>query len=309
MTLPPPRPLGTLFGVPFGAPTTTTDVAIVGLPFDVGTHPNRIGAREAPAHVRRHSLAATERAEGYGVPPLVALDIVDCGDLDLTPGLVEPALERIEAAVGAVLDAGAVPLTLGGDGTVTLPQLRAVAARYPDLVVVHFDAHTDAYEFPHPYPIHNGNAFEWAVTEELVDPGASLHVGLRETAVGDRPGWLALAAQLGYQLITIDEIETRGIAAVSARIADTLRGRPVYVCWDMDVFDPGIAPGVATPWWGGLTAREGLALIRGLAGLDLVAFDLNAISPPHDIGGQTGSLAAQVALEFLVLVAAHRRRP
>jgi agmatinase len=277
-------------------------VAVVGLPFDMGTHPNRVGSRDAPAHIRRHSLASTERAAEYGVPPLRALEVVDCGDLDLLPGQVEVSVSRIEHAVGAILDAGAVPLTLGGDGTVTLPQLRAVAQRHPGLVVVHYDAHTDAYEVTEPHVINNATAFKHAATEGLVDVARSFHVGVRETAVGSERGDLAPAVDLGYQLITVDELADAGVRASGERVADALRGRPVYVCWDMDVFDPSVAPGVTTPSWGGLSAREGLRLIRALAGLDLVAFDINALSPPHDISGQTGSLAAQVALEFLVVL-------
>jgi len=297
----PTRHVGTLFGVPPGRPGPSTDVAVLGLPFDMGAHPNRVGSRDAPAHIRRHSLASAERAAEYGVPPLSTLDVVDCGDLDLLPGRVEPSVERIERAVGALLDAGAVPLTLGGDGTVTLPQLRAVARRHPGLVVVHYDAHTDAYEVDEPHPINNATAFKHAATEGLVDPVHSFHVGVRETAVGPERGDLAPAADLGYQLITVDELADAGVGATGERLAAALRGRPVYVCWDMDVFDPSVAPGVTTPSWGGLSAREGLRLIRALAGLNLVAFDINALSPPHDIDGQTGSLAAQVALEFLLL--------
>lgn len=303
MTIPPLRAAGTLFRVPPGPPTESTDVAVLGLPFDLGSHPDRVGGRTGPAHIRQHSLGALERAGEYGVPPLEALDVVDCGDLDLVPGQVDASLAQIEAAVGALLDRGVLPLTLGGDGTVTLPQLRAVARRHPDLVVVHYDAHTDAYEMGGPHPINNGNAFLYAAREGLVDPSRSLHVGVRETAHGGRPGWLGLAAELGYQLITVDALTEQGVAATGRRVADTLRGRPVYVCWDMDVFDPSVAPGVTTPSWGGLLAREGLALIRALAGLDVVAFDINALSPPHDLGGQTGSLAAQVALELLLLKA------
>jgi agmatinase len=298
------RNTGTLLGVAHGTPDATTDAAVVGVPFDMGAHPDRVGSRSAPTHIRHHSSSVRERAQTYGVPPLETLSIVDCGDLDLTPGQVDHALDAIERAVSAVLDTATLPLMLGGDGTVALPQLRAVAKQHSDLVMVHYDAHTDAYDLDEPHPVNNANAFVHAAREGLIDPGRSFHVGVRETRFEGHLGWLSTAADLGYQLITVDEIAERGLRDTTARIADALRGRPVYVCWDMDVFDPSVAPGVTTPSWGGLSAREGLALIRGLAGLDLVAFDINAVSPPHDVNGQTGSLAAQVALEFLLLLTA-----
>jgi len=300
------RNVGALFGVPHGSPDATTDVAVLGLPFDMGAHPHRVGSRSAPAHIRHHSLAAAERAQEYGVRPLEAVSVVDCGDLELAPGQVDAAVAAIEAGVATILDTGTTPLTLGGDGTVTLPQLRAVGAQHPGLAVVHFDAHTDAYNWTEPHPINNANAFVHAAREDLVDSSASFHVGVRETALGGRPGSLSVAAELGYQLITVDDIAEQGVRATGRRLATALEGRPVYLCWDMDVFDPSVAPGVTTPSWGGLSASEGLRLIRALAGLDLVAFDINALSPPHDQDGQTGSLAAQVAMEFLLLLAAER---
>lgn len=302
----PTRPLGTLLRVPPGAIGTQADVAILGLPFDTGRHPDRIGARNGPDHVRRHSGLVADQAADLGVPPLEALRIVDCGDLDLVPGEIEAAYARIEAAVGAILASGAIPLTLGGDGSVTLPQLRAVANAHPGLAVLHVDAHTDAYDAHLPEPYNNANPFIHAVTEGLIDVAASFQVGVRETAVDGRPGALSRAAQLGYELISTDQIAARGVPAVAEQLGFALEGRPLYVCWDMDAFDPSVAPGVVTPAWGGLTVREGLALARGLAGLDIVAIDVNALSPPHDVGGQTGSLAAHVIVELLLTVARRR---
>jgi agmatinase len=279
-----PRNPGTLFGVPHGPATATTDVAVLGLPFDVGAHPHRVGARTGPAHVRAHSAMVAEHARDFSLD----LEIVDCGDVDVTPGLVEDAYVKIEQALTDILEAGATPLTIGGDGAVALPQMRALARNYDDLIVLHFDAHTDAYEPSGTFT--NANPFFHAVNEQLVDPHGSFHIGLRDTPR------IATARALGYQLVTVDEI-------TSVRLP---QGRPTYVCWDMDVFDPSVAPGVVTPSWGGLTTREGLNLIRSFNPDDIVAFDVNALSPPHDVNGQTGALAAHVMLEFLLLVARTR---
>jgi agmatinase len=300
------RPLGTLLRVPSAAVGGAADVAVLGLPFDTGRHAVRIGARNGPDHVRRHSSLVADHAADFGVPPLERLRVVDCGDLDLVPGEIGDAYARIEAAAAAILAAGALPLTLGGDGSVTLPHLRAVAKAHPGLVVLHVDAHTDAYEDHFPQPYNNANPFVHAVTEGLVDVTASFHVGVRETAVDGHPGALSRAAELGYGLISVDEIAARGMDAVAQQLRAAIADRPLYVCWDLDAFDPSVAPGVVTPAWGGLSVREGLALARGLAGLDIVAIDVNALSPPHDIGGQTGSLAAHVIAELLLTIARAR---
>jgi agmatinase len=280
------RAAGTLFGLP---PVDDPDVVVLGLPFDLGAHPTRVGAREGPAHIRRNSLMVAEHGRDYGINPFVALKIADLGDVDCVPGDVETSYARIEEALDAI---AAFPVTLGGDGAVTLPGIRAAARKHDDLVVLHFDSHSDAYDAP---GFTNGNPFVHAARDGLIDAKRSFHIGVRDTSLGGYPGRLDRAAELGYQLLPVGEI---GLGFVEA-----VRGRPVYVCWDMDVFDPSVAPGVVTPAWGGLTVREGLELIRALRGLDLVALDVNALSPPHDTNGQTGALAAHVILEFLLLLA------
>jgi agmatinase len=272
-----------LFGLPG---VDDPDVVVLGLPFDMGVHPTRVGAREGPAHIRRNSLMVAEHGRDYGIDPFEALRIADLGDVDCVPGDTATTFPRIEAALDAVT---AFPITLGGDGAVTLPSVRSAARKHDGLVVLHFDSHSDAYDAP---GFTNGNPFVHAA--ELIDVEHSFHIGVRDTSLGGLPGRLSRASELGYQLLPVGEI---GLGFVEA-----VRGRPVYVCWDMDVFDPSVAPGVVTPAWGGLSVREGLGLIRALRGLDLVALDVNALSPPHDTNGQTGALAAHVILEFLLLL-------
>jgi agmatinase len=273
-----------LFGLPV---VEDPDVVVLGLPFDMGVHPTRVGARTGPEHIRRSSLMVAEHGRDYGINPFEALRIADLGDVECVPGDTATTFPRIEAALEAI---SAFPITLGGDGAVTLPGIRAAARKHDGLVVLHFDSHSDAYDAP---GFTNGNPFVHAA--ELIDVAHSFHIGVRDTALGGHPGRLSRASELGYGLLPMGEIGLGFVAAV--------RGRPVYICWDMDVFDPSVAPGVVTPAWGGLTVREGLELIRALRGLDLVALDVNALSPPHDTNGQTGALAAHVILEFLLLLA------
>lgn len=293
------RPSGTLFGVRHADSPAGARAAVLGVPFDMGSHPSRIGGRGGPAHVRAASLLVAESAEDLGVNPIEFLGLVDLGDVDVTPGQVDEAFERISAALGEVLDAGALPVTLGGDGAVTLPQLREAHRRHPELVLVHLDAHTDAYDLFEPQEFNNANSFVHAAREGIVDVARSFHVGVRDTELAGEPGVIGFAEQLGYRVLPMREIRERGVAEILEEIREAVGPRPVYLCWDMDVFDPSVAPGVVTPAWGGLTTGEGLELLRGLAALDVAVFDVNTVSPTHDLRDQTGSLAAHVVLEFL----------
>ncbi|MFI6636318.1 arginase family protein [Nonomuraea fuscirosea] len=305
----PVSPVGTLFGVPAGQDLSASSLVVMGVPFDMGYHPTRVGARSGPAHVRAHSALVAEHLDGFGTDLLRELGVIDAGDADVLPGDVGKSFPAIEAAVSRILAAGAVPLTLGGDGAVTLPQLRALKRHRDGFAVLHFDAHTDAYEGIYPYEYNNANTFVHAVTEGLIDPAASLHVGMRDTGHRGRPGIVGVARDLGYEVVTMDEFTAMGVPALVERIRARFAGVPVYLCWDMDVFDPSAAPGVVTPSWGGISVREGLSILRGLRGLDFAAFDVNTVSPPHDHAGLTGSLAAQVAMECVFLLDACRPQP
>jgi len=295
----PLRRAGAFMRVPGPEARTHSKIGIVGLPFDTGAHPLRIGARLGPTAIREQSLLLRPyNPPEFDFDPLAKLDVADWGDVDVVPGQIEDAFAKIERVIGAVFDAGAWPLTMGGDGAVTLPQLRAAAQRHPGLVVLHIDSHTDSN--PEPKTGHDtGTTFTRAAEEKLVDPAHSLHVGIRGTF--RMPGILATAERLGYEVVRMAQIEKMGIAGLAAHIHAKVGARPVYVCWDMDVFDPSCAPGVCAPSWGGFSAREGLALLRGLHGLNVVAFDVNTISPPHDVGGMSSLLAANVMLEALLL--------
>jgi agmatinase len=274
---------------------------VVGLPFDCGTHPFRIGARQGPDAIREQSrlLRPVDIFERAGVGnPVEFLRVADWGNVACLPGDMAATAPRIEAGMGAVLDAGAIPISMGGDGAVTLPQLRAVARRHPDLAVLHFDAHTDTYPLP---GYNTATTFTRAAEEGLVDVAASLHLGTRGNSF--IPGVIEFGREVGYTIVPFDEFE-RGQQATLSAIRERLGDRPVYLCFDMDIFDPSCAPGVCTPEWGGLTAREGLALLRQLSGLNFVAFDVNTVSPPHDVQGMTAFLAATVMQEFFALAAA-----
>ncbi len=287
----------TFMGLPYSHDLSNSRAAILGIPFDCGTHPVRIGSRYGPYAIREQStLVRPYQPPHADFNPLTHLGAVDCGNVKVTPSVIEESFERIEEGVWRIVEAGAIPVTMGGDGAVTLPQLRAVHRKYSDLVVLHIDAHTDAY----PGEGYNtATTFTRAAEEGVVDPANSIHIGARGTV--PRQGIFEYARDQGYELVDGRELFERGIAEVATHVRKRLAGRPVYLCFDMDFFDASCAPGVCTPTWGGASAREGLALLQGFAGLNFVAVDVNTVSPPHDVGGMTAFLAGTVMIECMAL--------
>jgi guanidinobutyrase len=293
----------TFMGVPPGDDLSRAKAAILGLPFDCGTHPYRIGARLGPAAIREQSVLLRPYDIATDLNALEALGVVDMGDAPVRPGEIEPSFAAIEEAIGAVVAAGVVPVSLGGDGAIALPEMRALHKRHRDLVTVHIDAHTDAYPIP---GYNTATAFARAVEDGLVDGRGSFQIGMRGTVLV--PGVIAYGRKLGYTIVTMDELYARGIGEVFAAVRRTVGDRPVYLSYDMDFFDPSVAPGVCTPTWGGASAREGLAVLAACGDLNLVGVNVNTISPPHDVGGMSALLAAHVALGSLNLIARNHQR-
>lgn len=301
--------IGTFMNIPLSRELSTARAAILGIPFDCGLHPVRLGARTGPAAIREQSaLVRPYQPPVWDVNPLVELGVVDCGDVRVVLGDILESYRLIEAAVWHIVNADAVPVTFGGDGSVTLPQLRAVHRKHRDLVVLHFDAHTDTYP-DDPQMQHYGanyreynpsTTFTRAADEGLIDAANSLHIGARGTVATE--GVFEFTRSKGFELITGMDLMDLGIPKVLAHIHERLKGRPVYICWDMDFFDPSCAPGVFTPTWGGVTAREGLSLLQGLAGLNIVSTDVNTLSPLHDVGDMSAFLAGTCVLECVHLV-------
>ena len=295
----------TFMGAPHGHDLSGAKAAVLGMPFDCGIHPFRIGSRQGPQAIREQSvLIRPYNPESADFNPVERLGLVDCGNVRLTPSRIAEAFELIEEATWRIVGQGVDPVTMGGDGSVSLPQLRAVHRRYPDVVALHIDSHTDSYTYTNEHKFNAATQFTHAATEGLIDAKSSFHVGIRGTTYTQ--GVLAHAASLGYRVITLRQLMRRGFTDVLKELHAVLKGRPVYLCWDMDVFDPSCAPGVASPIWGGLSAREGIELMQGFAGLDIVAVDVNTVSPPHDHMNMTAFLAAHMMYEALVLLCRKR---
>lgn len=286
-------------GLPYGSEGQAGCGAVLGIPFDCGTHPLRIGSRQGPDAVREQSLLVRPyRVDRGGPSPLEVLAMIDRGNVALTSGRIEEAQQAIECAMTEILATDSTPFVIGGDGAIALPQMRALHAKYPDLVTIHIDAHTDSYPEP---GYTTGTSFSRAAEEGLIQPRHSVHLGARGSTY--LPGVIAATEAYGYHVISFKEFQDAGVDATAERVRQIVGTRPVYFCFDMDFYDPSCAPGVCTPTWGGATAREGLDLVRQLAGIHVVAADVNTVSPPHDVGGLAALLAAATLFELICLVA------
>lgn len=291
---------------PWAASAAGAKAAILGVPFDCGTHAFRVGSREGPRAIRDQSrLVRAFDSDGADEDVRQVLGLVDCGDVVLTPSRIEDAFARIEEAAFRVASEGATVVGFGGDGSISVPLVRAASRLWPDLAVLHVDSHTDCHPVNPDHPYDAASQFSHVALEQRVSASASYHVGVRGSTY--RPGVSTHTRSLGYNIITMTEYMRRGEADVLAELHSAMGGRPVYLSWDMDSFDPSVAPGVCTPTWGGFTAREGLQLLRGLSGLNIVAVDINTVSPGHDVKGMAAHLAAAMAYECLLLLADRHR--
>jgi agmatinase len=277
------------------------DVAVIGIPMDMATL-YRSGARFGPRAIRDASgqLRPHHWDPAKIEPPYDRLRIIDYGDLDVYPGYVEQSIEQLQKEIAPIFDAGVFPVILGGDHSTTLPVLRACAARHGKLSLVHFDAHPDFWEPAAPErPIHHGTTFRIAVQEGLIDPAASVQIGIRGSISANL---IDEARAAGFHLITGEEFSRQGVETTVQAIQRVAR-LPVYVSLDIDSVDPAYAPGTGTPEVAGLTSREIMVLVRGLRGLDLVAFDVVEVAPAYDSAEITALLAANLVYEFLLVLA------
>ncbi|WP_066889427.1 agmatinase [Carbonactinospora thermoautotrophica] len=277
------------------------DVAVVGVPFDSGVS-YRPGARFGPAHIRQSSKLLRPYNPALDTEPFGAQQVADAGDIACNPFSIREAVRTIEERARALVDQGMRLLTLGGDHTIALPLLRVMAERHGPVAVLHFDAHLDTWDTYFGEPYTHGTPFRRAAEEGLLDPARCLHIGIRGPLYSRRD--LLEDAELGFRVVRSDDFETEGTRGVVERMRDRLGTGPVYVSVDIDVLDPAYAPGTGTPEAGGLTSRELLTVLRGLAGLDVVGADIVEVAPAYDHAEITGIAAAHVGYELLSVLAA-----
>jgi agmatinase len=275
------------------------DVGVLGVPFDGGTT-FRPGARFGPNAIREASRLLRPYHAALEVSPFERAQVADCGDVTANPFSITDALAAVERAADDVLADGARLVTLGGDHTVALPLLRAIARRHGPVTLLHFDAHLDTWDTYFGAAYTHGTPFRRAAEEGLLDPAAMTHVGIRGPLYS--PHDLSDDAGLGFGVVTSYEVGERGVSAVVDQIRTRIGDRPLYISIDIDVLDPAHAPGTGTPEAGGLTSRELLGILRGLAGCTLVGADVVEVAPAYDHAQVTAVAAAHVAYELVTLM-------
>jgi agmatinase len=279
------------------------DVAIVGIPTD-GAVVYRTGARFGPEGIRSASVMLRNYNPLLAVDVVEKLSLVDYGDVPTVPGSTVESLARSATAVEEVARAGVTTLCLGGDHTVLLAELRALAAVHGALALVQLDSHHDLWDEYFGQKLFHGSVVRRAVEEHLIDPARSIQAGLRGslTAAGDAD----LPAQFGIDALTYEELAALGPAGFSNRVRDRVGGAPCFLSFDVDFVDPAFAPGTGTPEVGGPSSREALTYVRSLAGLDFRGFDCVEVAPPYDPAGVTAFVAANACFEMLSLLALRR---
>jgi len=280
------------------------DFAVVGVPFDTGAT-YRVGARFGPEGIRSASVLLRPYNPELEIAIFDVCSGVDYGDLPVTPGYLPESNEQIEGGAAAVFESGATPVFLGGDHSISWPLLRAAAAAHGPVALVHFDSHSDVHSGYFGGKDTHGTPFRRAVEEGLIEVSRSSQVGLRGPQY--RADGLQTSKEMGFQVIRATELHARGVPETLERIRQRVGDGPAYLSFDIDFADPAYAPGTGTPEVGGFTAVECLQLVRGLAGVNFIGYDLVEVMPMYDPAGITALLAANLVFEFISLIALQRQ--
>jgi guanidinobutyrase len=297
---------GTFMRLPAADTADGLDVAVLGVPMDIGAS-WRSGTRFGPKQIRAESAMIRPYNIQTGAAPFERLQVADIGDVPLNTFDLADSIRIIEAFVTDVLSRGAMPLTLGGDHTLTLPILRAITKHHGPVALVHVDAHADVNDAMFGVRECHGTVFRRAHEEGLLLRNKVWQIGLRGT--GYSPEDFDEPRRWGFNLVTAPEIWHQSLDPLAEHIRADLEGVKVYLTYDIDSLDPAYAPGTGTPEIGGLTTPQALELIRGLAGLDIVGADLVEVSPPYDPSGNTALVAANLLYEILCILPDPRAEP
>jgi guanidinopropionase len=292
--------LPTFMRAPYREDFEAVDIGLLGVPFDGGVT-NRTGARHGPREIRNQSSLMRRINQSSGICPYELARVADLGDAWVErPFALEPALNEIAAFYARVHAAGVVPVSAGGDHSITLPIFRGIARERP-VGMVHFDAHCDTGDDYLGSRFHHGAPFRRAVEEGLLDPKRTVQIGIRG-GINSRDVW-QFSYDSGMRVVPMDELYEIGIDGAIAEAHRVAGQGPTYVSFDVDGLDPVFAPGTGTPEVGGFTSHEAQRMIRGLAGLDLVGGDVVEVAPPFDPSGNTALVGATMMFEILCVVA------
>jgi guanidinobutyrase len=288
---------GTMFRLPAQENAAGLDIAIAGVGLDIGTS-NRTGTRFGPRQIRNESVMVRPYCMATGAAPFDSFQVADVGDVALNSYNLLKSIDIIEAFFDDILAQGAKPVTIGGDHTITLPVLRALNKVHGPVAMVHVDAHADINDLMFGEKIAHGTIFRRAIEEGLIDPHRMAQIGLRTTGYSAQDfDW---SRDRGVRVVTAEECWYKSLAPLMDEVRVMIGpDAPAYLSFDIDGLDPSVAPGTGTPEPGGLMASQGVEIIRGCFGLDLVGCDLVEVSPPYDTSGNTSLLAANLLFEML----------
>jgi guanidinobutyrase len=298
--------IASMFRLPVQSDSSELDVAITGVPLDIGTS-NRNGTRYGPRQIRSESVLVRPYGMATGAAPFDSFQVADCGDVALNPYNLADSIELIESHYRDSLAHDVIPVSIGGDHTITLPILRAIAEKHGPVAMVHVDAHADINDLMFGEKVAHGTIFRRAIEERLIDPNKMVQIGLRATGYdADDFDW---SRQQGVRVVTAEDCWYRSLAPLMEEVRQMIGpDTPAYLSFDIDGLDPSVAPGTGTPEPGGLTGPQGLEIIRGCHGLNLVGCDLVEVSPPYDTTGNTALLAANLVFEMLCSLPGCKRR-
>lgn len=292
--------IATMMRLPLHTSTQGLDACFVGVPLDLGTS-NRSGARMGPRSIRQESVLLRPYNMATGAAPFDALQVADIDDVAINPYDLAQSITLIEQAYDRIIATGCRPITLGGDHTIVWPILRALHKRHGPVAVVHVDAHADVNDTMNGSKIAHGTPFRRAVEEGLMQCDRVTQIGLRGTGYhADDFDWCR--AQ-GFTVVPAGDCWNQSLVSLMKEVQARVGDAPVYLSFDIDGLDPAFAPGTGTPEIGGLTIGQGLEIIRGMRGLNLVGADVVEVSPPYDDHAHTTALtAANLAYEMLCVM-------
>jgi len=298
--------LATMMRLPAATSPDGLDAAFIGVPLDIGTS-NRAGARFGPRQIRAESALLRPYNMATGAAPFDTLQVADLGDVPINTYSLEKSLPIVTSFYDNVLAAGCRPLTLGGDHTIALPILRAVAKKHGPVALVHVDAHADINDEMFGEPVAHGTPFRRAVEEGLLACDKVWQIGLRGTGyAADDFDW---PRAQGFTVVQAHDVWYRSLAPLMAEVRERIGTQhPVYITFDIDGIDPSFAGGTGTPEIGGLTVPQALEIVRGCRGLNVVGGDLVEVAPPYDPSGNTALLGANLLYEMLCVLPGVRYR-
>ncbi|WP_018922751.1 agmatinase [Salsuginibacillus kocurii] len=280
------------------------DFAIVGVPFDTAGS-FAIGTRFAPESIRSISSLLRPYNPGQNIDIFQYCSGVDYGDIAINPGYIEDSYQMIQEQLQPLIKNRVVPVLIGGDHSISLPNLRAMAQEYGPVSLVHFDSHSDTWDSYFGRKYNHGTMFRRAVEEQIVDASKSIQIGMRGSLYG--PEDIQEAKELGYEVVTTEELKDMSLSEIRHKIQEQVGTQKVYVSFDVDFLDPVYAPATGTPEIGGFTTFEAQQFVRQLNELDVVGFDCVEVIPDRDPSKVTSLAAANMCYEFISLVANQKR--